>query len=278
MRKVGNSMEKQQIDYEAVKAKQHATWATGNFAIVGSRTMLAGEILCESAGVRPNNDVLDIACGAGTAALAAARRFANVTGIDYVASLIELANSQAEVEHLDATFQVGDAESLDFPDAHFDVVLSMFGIMFAPNQTRAAAELLRVCKTGGTIGLISWTPEGFLGQLIALNAQHLPVPPGLDAPTRWGTEIGIQALLGNGITDIRNTPRSIIWRFRSPAHWVDFYRTYFGPVAVAFSFLDEKGKASYESELLNLIDRYNTPSDGTVSISAEYLETIATRR
>lgn len=271
-------MKTQHLDYDAIKSTQQATWATGNFAMIGSRTILAGEILCDSAGVRPNDEVLDIACGAGTAALAAARRFANVTGIDYVGELIEQARIKANVEHLDATFQLGDAEALDFPDARFDVVLSKFGIMFAPNQTRAASELLRVCRPEGTIGLVSWTPEGFQGHLFALNTTYVPVPPGLKPPSRWGTESGIDTLLGTGITDVRNTPRSVIWRFRSPEHWVDFYRTYFGPVARVFSSLDEVGKKSYESDLINLIDRYNCTSDGTVKISADYLETIATRR
>lgn len=270
-------MQTKQPDYEAVKVKQQATWATGNFAMIGSRLSLAGELLCESAGVGPNQDVLDIACGAGTVALPAARRFANVTGIDYVPALIEQAQRRAEVEHLEATFQHGDAESLDFPDDHFDVVLSMFGIMFAPNQAHAAAELLRVCRPGGRIGLNNWTPEGFGGQILALSAKYVPSPPGLESPLRWGTETGIQSLLGDGLADVQLTPKSLLFRFRSPGHWVEYFRTYFGPVSLTFSILDDKGKASYESDLLNLIDRYNTASDGTAIISGEYLETIATR-
>lgn len=271
-------MSQASLDFTAIKQRQQRTWASGDFAAVGTRLVIVGETLCEAIDLRAGNSVLDIACGSGPAALAAARRFCEVTGVDYVPALLERGRERAEVERLIVDFQEGDAEALSYPDASFDVVLSTFGVMFAPNQAQAAAELLRVCRPGGTIGLASWTPEGMNGQMFAINARYLPPPPGMPSPARWGTEDGVRALLGEGASEIRFARPHFTFRFRSPAHWLEFFRTNFGPVHTAFEALDPAGQEAYTHDLLTLLDRFNQADDGTLVAPAEYLEVVATRR
>jgi SAM-dependent methyltransferase len=266
------------LDFDTIKLRQQQTWATGDFAIIGSRLALVGETLCESVDLKAGSRVLDIACGAGTASLAAARRFGDVIGIDYVPALLERGRECAAAERLVVTFQEGDAENLDFPDAAFDVVLSTFGIMFAPNQPRAASEMLRVVRSGGTIGMTNWVPEGYWGQVFALTSRYMPPPPGLNPPPRWGTEQGVRELIGDGVSELRFEHRFWTMRYRSPEHWIDFFRAHFGPISRAFSTLDAERGAAYKAELLEIIARFNRATDGSAKIPAEYLETVAIRK
>lgn len=266
------------LDLAAVKRRQQQTWATGDFAAVGAMLVGVGETLCEAVDLHSGRRVLDVACGSGTAALAAARRFCDVTGVDFVPALLECGRERAAGERLPVDFREGDAEALPFPDADFDVVLSTFGMMFAPDQAQAAAELLRVCRPGGTIGLANWTPEGFSGQLFAVTARHVPFPPGLAPPTRWGTADGLRELLGAGVSELRIERRDFVMRFPSPEMWVEFFRVHFGPVVRAFAALDEAGQAAYSADLLAAVARFNRADDGTMAVPSEYLEVVATRR
>jgi ubiquinone/menaquinone biosynthesis C-methylase UbiE len=265
------------LDLAAVKQRQQQTWASGDFAAVGARALLMSELLCEAVDLHGGERVLDVATGSGNTALAAARRFGAVTGVDYVPALLERGRIRADAEGLPVTFQAGDAEALPFPDASFDVVLSTFGVMFAPNQPLAAAELLRVCRPGGRIGLTNWTPDGFAGELFRCTTQYLPPPPGLAPPTRWGTNEGLRALFGDGVTELTITPRAHVFRYPSPQHWIDFFRTYFGPTRHAFAALDATGQAALERDLLALLDRCNRADDGTLVVPSDYLEVVASR-
>jgi SAM-dependent methyltransferase len=222
--------------------------------------------------------VLDVATGTGNTALAAARRFCDVTGVDYVPSLMERARERAAADRLKVTWQEGDAEKLPFPDRSFDYVLSTFGVMFAPDQSRAAGELLRVCRPGGKIGLANWIPESYAGEMFRLIAKYLPPPPQLKPPTRWGTEDGLRELFGDGIADLRTARRSVIWRFPSPQYWLDYFRTYFGPTKRTFEALDAGMQAQLAQDMLQLIGRHNRSGDETLVMAGEYLEVVAARK
>jgi ubiquinone/menaquinone biosynthesis C-methylase UbiE len=262
----------------AVKQRQQETWASGDFAVIGTPLVIVGEVLCEAIDLKPGSRVLDVACGSGTAALAAARRCCDVTGVDYVPALLERGRERANAERLDMTFVEGDAEALPFDDASFDVVLSTFGVMFAPDQPKAASELLRVCRPGGKIGIANWTPEGFCGGLFRITGRHVPPPPGLTPPTRWGTEDGIRHLLGDGVSEIQFERRHYVFKQRSDEAWLDEFRTYFGPVLRAFEALDPAGQDAYATDLLALVRQFNQIDDGPVSMPSEYLEAVAIRR
>src|SRR5512139_4028691 len=207
-------------DLTAVKAKQQATWASGDYAIVGTTMQIVGEMLCEAVDLRSDQRVLDVAAGNGNATLAAARRFAHVMSTDYVGTLLERGRERAKADRLDVTFREADAENLPFPDASFDVVLSTFGVMFTANQERAAAELLRVCRPGGKIGLANWTPEGFIGQLFRTIGKHVPPPAGVKPPALWGTEQRLRELFGAGISELTIKRRIFVFRYRSAEHWL----------------------------------------------------------
>ncbi len=265
-------------DFGAIKQRQQQTWASGDFAVVATPMVIVGELLCEAVDLRAGSRVLDVACGSGPAALAAARRFCDVAGVDYVPALLERGRQRAAGEGVHVDFHEGDAERLPFPDASFDVVLSTFGVMFAPDQARATEELLRVCRPGGTIGLANWTPEGAIGELFAITSRQVPSPPGLMPPSRWGTEDGLHALLGDGISDLHVERRHFVFRYRSPHHWLEVFRQYFGPVMRAFAALDAQGQEAYAAELLDMLRRHNRADDGTLVLPAEYLEVVATRR
>lgn len=265
------------LDFEAIKTRQQATWASGDFGQVGVRLQIVGESLCEAVDLRAGERVLDVAAGNGNASLAAARRFAEVTSTDYVPALLEQGRLRAEADRLAITFEVADAERLPFPDESFDVVLSSYGVMFAPNQGRAAAELLRVVKPGGRIGLANWTPEGFLGRLFKVMNRFVPPPAGLASPMAWGTEPRLVELFGPQASDIRTTRKMYVFRYRSAEHWVEFFRTYYGPTHKAFAALDEAGQQALHASLVEFLRSENTHSGDALVVPAEYLEVVITK-
>jgi SAM-dependent methyltransferase len=265
-------------DFTAIRQRQQQAWATGDFSVVGRAQQVVGEMLVEAVDLRAGSKVLDVACGAGNVAIAAARRYCDVTGLDFVPALLERGRERAQAERVEVEFVEGDAEALPFADASFNVVLSTYGVMFAPNQAKAAAEVLRVCRPGGTIGLGNWTPEGLIGNLFTLTSRYAPSPAGLAPPTRWGTENGLQEVLGDGVTALTITPRAFVYRHPSPEHWVNVFRETFGPVMRAFATLDPAGQESYAADLLQLARRFNRADDGTLVAPADYLEVVATRR
>ena len=261
----------------AIKARQQAMWASGDFAVIGTTLQIVGEQLSEAADVRAIHRVLDVAAGNGNATLAAARRFASVTSTDYVPALLERGRRRAEAEGLDSvTFEVADAEALPYRDASFDVVLSTFGVMFAPDHHRSAAEILRVCRPGGRIGLASWTPTGFLGDLFRLIAHYVPPPAGIQSPLLWGTDSHLRELF-SGVSTIEHTLRQFVFRYRSPEHWVDVFRRFYGPTHTAFMKLDADQAADLEKELLALLRSRDRGGDRGLVVPAEYLEAVITK-
>jgi ubiquinone/menaquinone biosynthesis C-methylase UbiE len=266
-----------QPDLAAVKARQQKMWASGNYAAVAARIVSMAEHLAEVADLRPGDRVLDVATGSGNAALAAARYGAEVTGVDYVPELLERGRERAAAEGLEITFAEGDAEDLAFPDASFDAVLSALGVMFAPDQERAAAELVRVCRPGGTIGLVNWTPEGFIGQLLKTVTKHVPPPAGVRPPSQWGTEERLRELLGDAVSRLEISKRTYVWRFRSPEEFAGFFKELYGPTRKAFEALDEAGRRRLWDDLTALARDHDTDPGLTVAMPAEYLEVVATR-
>jgi SAM-dependent methyltransferase len=264
-------------DLAAVKGRQQAAWGSGDYAVVGVTLQIVGETLCEAVDLRSNQRVLDVAAGNGNATLAAARRFAEVVSTDYVGSLLDRGRERAAAERLAVTFRQADAENLPFADASFDVVLSTFGVMFTPDQPKAAAELLRVCRPGGRIGLANWTPDGFIGRLFKTIGKHVAPPAGVKSPALWGTKDHLEALLG-GQSDVAVTERRFAFRYKSPAHFLEIFRTYYGPVLKAFAALEGEARVALERDLLALVEEFNVARDGTVVIPSAYLEVVATRR
>lgn len=263
-------------DLVALKARQQGAWASGDYAVVGTTLQIVGETLCEALDLRADERVLDVAAGNGNATLAAARRFAVVTSTDYVPALLERGRARAGAEGLKVAFQTADAEALPFENEAFDVVLSTFGVMFTPNQDQAARELLRVCRPTGRIGMANWTPEGFIGQLFRIMGQHLPPPPGALSPALWGTETRLHALFSPAGT-VTTQQKVFTFRYRSPEHWLEVFRTWYGPVHKAFAALPELGQAALSQDLLALIARFNRASDGTMVVPSDYLEVIVTK-
>ncbi len=262
------------VDLEAIKARQRETWASGDFAVIGTTLQLVGESLCEAADVAAGSRVLDVACGNGNASLAAARRFCQTTGIDYVPALLARARERAAAERLAIDFVEGDAEHLPFSDGSFDTVLSTYGVMFTPNQARAAQELARVTAPGGRIALANWTPEGFLGDFFRAVARHVPPPAGLSSPFFWGTEAGIDALFGARARVIRAERKPFVFRYESAAHFIQVFRTYYGPTLRAFQALDERQQAELERELTKLLVNHDRGGGRALAIPAEYLEVV----
>ncbi len=265
-------------ELDAIKAKQNATWSSGDFGIIGTTLQIVGESLCEAVDLRAGSKVLDVAAGNGNCSLAAARRFCDVTSTDYVAALLEDGRRRAEADRLPIRFQEADAEALPFPDASFDAVLSSYGVMFTPNHARAAGELLRVCRPGGKIGLANWTPGGFIGKLFGVIGRHVPPPPGLTPPSRWGVEDYLDQLFRDSASDIHITPRDFVFRYKSPQHWIDVFRTWYGPVLKAFAALTPEKQQQLNDDLLALIRDFNTSGDSTAVIPSEYLEVVITKR
>ena len=226
------------VDLQALKARQHGAWSSGDYAVVGTTLQIVGESLCEALDIRAGQRVLDVAAGNGNVSLAAARRWCDVVATDYVPALLERARERADAERLDIVFRKADAEELPFPDASFDVVVSTFGVMFTPDQERAAAELLRVCKPGGKIGLANWTPDGFIGQLFKTIGKHMPPPAGAPSPALWGTRARLAELFEADPRSIEAAQRHFVFRYRSPEHCLEIFRTYYGPVLKAFAALE----------------------------------------
>lgn len=264
-------------DLAALKVKQQATWASGDFGQVGVRLQIVGETLCEAVDLQAGEKVLDVAAGNGNASLAAARRFAEVTSTDYVPALLEQGRRRAKGEGLPIAFEVADAEALPFADASFDVALSTYGVMFAPDQERAASELLRVVKPHGRIGLASWTPEGFVGKMFRVVGSFVPPPAGLCSPMAWGSEPRLVELFGPGAADIRTERKRYNFRFASPEHWVEFFRAYYGPTLRAFAALDATGQRALREALVALAAESNRSARGGLLVPAEYLEAVITR-
>jgi len=265
-------------DLAAVKARQHAAWSTGDYAVVGTTLQIVGENLCEALDLRAGARVLDVAAGNGNATLAAARRWCEVTSTDYVHSLLESGRARAQAEGHAVRFQEADAEDLPFSDAAFDVVMSSFGVMFTPNQEKAAAELARVCKPGGRIGLANWTPESFIGQVFKTIGKYIAPAAGVKSPALWGTKSRIQELFVDKAREIRTVNRQFTFRYRSAMHWIEVFRTYYGPMNKAFGALDSEKQAAFTDDLLGLMDSRNRSGDRTLVLPSEYLEVVIERK
>ena len=267
--------ETQSTDYDSITKGQQETWSSGDFNEIARQNVVMAEALCEAVDPHPGQRVLDVACGSGTAALVAERRYCEVTGLDYAPGLIERAKVRARANGQDVDFQVGDAQDMPFPDDSFDVVLSVYGVQFAPDQERAARELLRVCKPGGKIGLASPIPEGWSGDWFAAHAQYVPPPPGIESPLRWGTGDGLDELLGEGTQSVENTHRTARQYYRSVDHAVEVFSTYFGPTITALDKLDAEGQVELRNDLREVFSRYNRATDGTAIVENRYLQTCA---
>lgn len=264
-------------DLAALKTRQQAAWSSGDYAVIGTTLQIVGETLCETLDLRPGRTVLDVAAGNGMASLAAARRWCEVTSTDYVPSLLERGRARAEAEGLAIEFKAADAEVLPFADGSFDAVISTFGVMFTPHQDRAAAELWRVCKTDGQIGLANWTPDGFIGQLFKTLGKYLPPPAGVKSPMLWGTRDGLSDLFGPDAS-IATERRHFNFRYRSAEHFLAVFKTYYGPMLKAFAALDAAKQNALEADLYALIAGMNKAYDGTMVVPSAYLEAVIAKR
>ena len=263
------------VDYTAIKQRQQAVWSAGDYALIGITLQIVGERLCEAVDLCAGSSVLDVAAGNGNATLAAARRFARVTSTDYVRALLDRGKERAAAERLSASFQEADAEALPFADGSFDVALSTFGVMFTPNQEKAAAELARVVRKGGKIGLANWTPDGFIGQLLKLVGRYTPPPAGVKPPTLWGTAARLEELFKG--CEINSSLQTFTFRYESPEHWLEVFRNYYGPTNRAFAALDMEKAAALEADILDLLEKSNWGRGGNLIVPGEYLEVVITR-
>jgi SAM-dependent methyltransferase len=265
-------------DYAAITNRQQQVWSAGNFSKVGTRfAFLPGERLCESVDLRAGERVLDVAAGNGAAALAAARRFGDVTATDFVPELLAHAAARAEVDDLDLTIRVADCQALPFDDESFDVVLSTFGAMFAPDQERTANELLRVCRSGGRIGLVNWTPDSMMGDVFRATGAHVPPPAGIRSPLEWGSQHRLRELFGDRVTSLRLSTRQVVWRFASGEHMLEYFRMWFGPTKTAFDALDADSQALLGADLLAVYAKHNRSGDDTLVAPSDYVEAVAVK-
>jgi ubiquinone/menaquinone biosynthesis C-methylase UbiE len=262
----------------ALKSRQQVAWSSGNYAVVGTTLQIVGEQLCEAMDLRAGSKVLDVAAGNGMVSLAAARRWCDVTSTDYVPALLESGRARATANGLSIKFMEADAESLPFDDASFDAVVSTFGVMFAPNQAQAASEMMRVCKRGGRIGLANWTPDGFIGQIFKTLGKYLPPPAGAKSPALWGTRAALNEMFGSQASSIKAEPRFFNFRYKSAEHFLDVFKTYYGPVLKAFAALDAAAQQDLHNDLYALIVRMNKSGDATMVVPSEYLEVVITRK
>ena len=267
-----------QPDLAALKTRQQGAWSAGDYAVVGTTLQIVGEELCEALDIRAGQKVLDVAAGNGNASLAAARRWCEVVASDYVPALLVRARERAAAERLAIEFREADAEALPFPDASFDAVVSTFGVMFTPDQDQAASELVRVCRPGGKIGLANWTPDGFIGQLFKTIGKHLPPPAGVKSPALWGTRGRIAELFESQASKVVAESRHFVFRYKSTEHWLQVFKTYYGPVLKAFGALEPAAQAALTADLVALIGRFNRSGDAGVVVPSEYLEIVITRR
>ena len=266
-----------QPDLAAIKARQQGAWSSGDYAVVGTTLQIVGEELCEALDIRPGQKVLDVAAGNGNVSLAAARRWCDVVATDYVPALLDRARERADAERLGIEFREADAEALPFAEGSFDVVVSTFGVMFTPDQDRAAAELVRVCRRGGKIGLANWTPEGFIGQLFKSIGKHVPPPAGVRSPALWGTRARLAELFEPHAASIQSAQRHFVFRYRSPEHWLEVFRTYYGPLLKTFAALAPPAQAALEQDITSLIGQFNRSGDRSMVVPSEYLEVVVTR-
>jgi len=265
-------------DLKAIKVKQQATWSSGDYAVIGTTLQIVGEQLAEAMDLRAGQKVLDIAAGNGNATLAAARRWCEVTSTDYLETLLSNGRRRADAEGFRVRFQIADAENLPFADATFDAVVSTFGAMFSPDQQRTASEIMRVCKPGGRIGLANWTPESFVGQMFRTIAKYMPPPAGVKSPAIWGTRDWLSAAFGPAAAQVVAEPRSFVFRYLSPRHFLDTFRAYYGPALKAFEALDAAKREALARDIVDLVGRFNRSGDGTMVVPGEYLEVIITTR
>jgi ubiquinone/menaquinone biosynthesis C-methylase UbiE len=264
-------------DLTAITQRQQRVWSAGDFSRVGTLNVLHAELLCESLDLLPGERVLDVAAGSGNASLAAARRFCEVTATDFVPELLELAERRAALERLPLTVRVADAQDLPFPAESFDVVISTFGAMFAPDQERTARELLRVCRAGGRIGMNNWHPESFIGDVFRTIASHVAPSPGLRSPLEWGSEQRIRDLFGAGVHSLRLQPREYVWRFVSPEHMLDYFQRWYGPTTVAFAALEANAQEGLARDLLGVYSRHNRAGDAALVAPSAYVEVTAVK-
>jgi SAM-dependent methyltransferase len=274
----GVDVQRPRLDLATIKERQKQAWASGDYGAYGATLLIMSELLCEAVDLRPGQTVLDVATGSGNTALAAARRSCETTAIDYVPTQLDRGRERAAAERLEIAFREGDAESISFPDASFDVILSTVGVMFAPDQEKAAGELLRVCRPGGRIGLTSWTPDSFAGEQGSLFGKYLPFSPGLKPPVLWGTEARLRELLGDGARDLRIVRRSFVFRYRSVRDYLEVLQTQLGPTRETFWALDPAMRENLVGELVDLIGRSNRSGDETMVVPSDYLEVVVIRR
>ena len=265
-------------DLSAVKTRQQGAWSSGDYATVGTTLQIVGETLCEALDLRAGQKVLDVAAGNGNVTLAAARRWCEVVSTDYVPALLERGRERAAAERLAIEFREADAEALPFADASFDAVVSTFGVMFTADQDKAAAELVRVCKPGGKIGLANWTPDGFIGQLFKTIGKYMPPPAGVKSPALWGTGARITEFFGAQASSIQLEQRDFVFRYRSAQHWLDVFKSYYGPLLKTFGALDPETRTALTDDLFELIKRFNRSGDKTMVVPSEYLEVVVTRQ
>ncbi len=261
-------------DLTAIKARQHGAWSSGDYALIGSTLQVVGEQLCEALDLRAGQRVLDVAAGNGNASLAAARRWCEVTATDYVPALLERARARADANGLAMAFQEADAEKLPFDNASFDVVTSTFGVMFTPDQEKAASEMVRVCRSGGKMGLANWTPQGFIGETFKTIGRYVPPSAGAKSPLLWGTRDHLHYLFGDHVASISAVQRNFIFRYRSTTHFIDMFKAYYGPMVKAFAALDDAKQGALTADLEDLIARFNRAGDGTMVVPGEYLEVV----
>jgi ubiquinone/menaquinone biosynthesis C-methylase UbiE len=267
-----------QPDLSAVKTRQQGAWSSGDYATVGTTLQIVGETLCEALDLRAGQKVLDVAAGNGNVTLAAARRWCEVVSTDYVPALLERGRERAAAERLAIEFREADAEALPFADASFDAVVSTFGVMFTADQDKAAAELVRVCKPGGKIGLANWTPDGFIGQLFKTIGKYMPPPAGVKSPALWGTGARITEFFGAQASSIQLEQRDFVFRYRSAQHWLDVFKSYYGPLLKTFGALDPETRTALTDDLFELIKRFNRSGDKTMVVPSEYLEVVVIRQ
>lgn len=265
------------VDIAALKTRQQAAWGTGDYAVIGITLQIVGELLAEACDLKTDERVLDVAAGNGNATLAAARRGCLVTSTDYVGSLLERGAERARAERLQVTFQTADAEALPFANESFDAAVSTFGVMFTPDHAKSAAELARVVRPGGRIGLANWTPDSLIGRMFKVLGRYVPPPAGVQPPSLWGTEAHLRTLFGNAAAAVQATPRQFVFRYRSAAHFIDVFRTWYGPVNKAFAAQSPEKAEALAGELAELLNSLNRAGPGSLVVPSEYLEVVVAR-